>query len=82
MPGTTEFSGVGNDVISLAGYDLSGQIMVVTHNGVDNFELSTLDQDLNLIVLVESTVGAVSGTYRLGFEEQAATELPARRCRR
>ncbi len=42
--------------------------MVVTHNGVDDFELSTLDQDLNLIVLVESTVGAVSGTYGLGLE--------------
>jgi hypothetical protein len=70
-PGTTRFSGVGNDVIDFAGYDVAGKIMVVTHNGVDDFELSTLDQDLNLIVLVESTVGAVSGTYGLGLEGEA-----------
>ena len=44
--------------------------MVVTHNGVANFELSTLDQDLNQIALVESAVGAVSGTYPLGFDEE------------
>ncbi len=45
--------------------------MVVTHNGVANFELSTLDQDLNQIALVESTIGAVSGTYPLALDEQA-----------
>ena len=72
VPGTTRFSGVGNDVIDFAGYDVVGKIMVVSHNGVDDFELSTLDQDLNLIVLVESTVGAVSGTYGLGLEGEAA----------
>ncbi len=70
VPGTTEFSGVGNDVVSLLGYDLTRTIMVVTHNGVANFELSTLDQDLNQIALVESTIGAVSGTYPLALDEQ------------
>ena len=36
------------------------------------FELTTLDQDLNQIALVESVVGAVSGTYPLGVDEQVA----------
>ncbi|HWM21625.1 MAG TPA: hypothetical protein VNO51_18170 [Ilumatobacteraceae bacterium] len=67
-PGTTRLSGVGNDVIDLAGVDIARKIMVVSHNGVADFELSTLDQELNLIVLLESTVGAVTGTYGLGFE--------------
>ena len=73
MPGTTEFNGVGNDVVSLAGFDLTRTIMVVTHSGVASFELSTLDQDLNQIALVESAVGAVSGTYPLGVDELIAT---------
>jgi hypothetical protein len=67
-PGTTRLTGVGNDVIDLASVDVARKIMVVSHNGVADFELSTLDQELNLIVLLESTVGAVTGTYGLGFE--------------
>ena len=81
-PGATEFSGVGNDVVSLVGYDLTRTIMVVTHNGVANFELATLDQDLNQIALVESTIGAMSGTYPLERRRAGATELPASRRRR
>jgi hypothetical protein len=69
-PGATQFSGVGNDVIDLRANELSRTIMVVTHNGVANFELTTLDQDLNQIALVESVVGTVSGTYPLGLYEQ------------
>ena len=70
-PGATQFSGVGNDVIDLRGNELSRTIMVVTHNGVASFELTTLDQDLNQLALVESVVGTVSGTYPLGLDEQA-----------
>ncbi|HEX4981951.1 MAG TPA: hypothetical protein VFV63_09640, partial [Ilumatobacteraceae bacterium] len=69
-PGATEFSGIGNDVIDLRGNDLSRTIMVVTHTGVANFELTTLDQDLNQLALLESVVGTVTGTYPLGFDEQ------------
>ena len=70
-PSATQFSGVGNDVISLVGLDLSRTIMVVSHSGVASFELSTLDQDLNQMALIESAVGAVSGTYPLSVDEQA-----------
>jgi hypothetical protein len=70
-PGATQFSGIGNDVIDLRGNDLSRTIMVVTHNGVASFELTTLDQDLNQLALVESVVGTVSGTYPLGLDEEA-----------
>jgi hypothetical protein len=70
VPGATQFSGVGTDVISLVGLDLTRTMMVVSHSGVANFELSTLDQNLNQIALVESAVGAMSGTYPLSVDEQ------------
>jgi hypothetical protein len=70
--GVTQFSGFGNFVIDLTGHDLSRTIMVVTHNGVAGFEISTLDQDLIQIALVESVVGSVAGTYPLGFEGDVA----------
>jgi hypothetical protein len=66
--GVTQFSGFGNFVIDFTGHDLSRKFMVATHNGVAAFELSTLDQDLNQLVLVESVVGSVAGSYPLGFE--------------
>jgi hypothetical protein len=69
--GATLFSGVGNFVIELNGYDLSRKILVVSHNGVAAFELSMLDGDLNQLALVESVVGPLSGTYPLGFEGDA-----------
>jgi hypothetical protein len=69
--GATLFSGVGNFVIELNGYDLSHKILVVSHNGVAAFELSMLDGDLNQLALVESVVGPLSGTYPLGFEGDA-----------
>jgi hypothetical protein len=69
--GVTQFSGFGNFVIDLTGHDLSRTIMVVTHDGVDGFELSTLDQDLIQLALVENVVGAVAGTYPLGFDDDA-----------
>ena len=69
--GVTQFSGYGNFVIDVNGYDLSQKVMVVTHNGVAGFELSTLDQDLYQLALVESDVGSLSGTYPLGFDGDA-----------
>jgi hypothetical protein len=68
VPTGTRFTGVGNDVIDLAGYDLTSKIMVVSHSGVAAFEITTLDQDLNHLVLVESVVGVVAGMYPLGLE--------------
>ncbi len=66
--GATQFSGSGNFVIDATGYDLTRKLMVITHNGVAEFQVSTLDQDLIQLALVESAVGAVSGTYPLGFD--------------
>jgi hypothetical protein len=66
-PTATRLTGVGNDVVDVSGYDLARKIMVVSHSGVASFELATLDQDLNHLALVESVVGAVSGTYPIGL---------------
>jgi hypothetical protein len=66
-PTATRFTGVGNDVVDVTAYDLARKIMVVSHSGVASFELATLDQDLNHLALVESVVGAVSGTYPIGL---------------
>jgi hypothetical protein len=66
-PTATRFTGVGNDVVDVSGYDLTSKIMVVSHSGVASFELATLGQDLNHLALVESVVGAVSGTYPIGL---------------
>jgi hypothetical protein len=73
-PGATVFDGSGNFVIELAGIDVAGTIVAVTHSGSEAFELSALDGELNQLELIESVVGEVSGTYPLGF---AAQSLPS-----
>ncbi|MGH9134177.1 MAG: hypothetical protein ACRDZZ_09590, partial [Ilumatobacteraceae bacterium] len=71
-PGATQFSGSGNFVIDVRGQDLARKIMVITRSGSAAFELSTLDENLNQLELVESVVGAGAGTYPLGLEGQVA----------
>ena len=59
-------------MIDFAAYDVVGKIMVVSHNGVDDFELSTLDQDLTLSRSSRAPSARCPVRTNLGLEGEAA----------